>query len=76
MIGSGASWETADQMSTPTAAASLSIKEGDDEGISFVYDAGHLIEAERPEALVNAVTDYVALRETFIVGRQTGIINP
>ena len=44
--------------------------------IAFVYDAGHLIEAERPEALVNAVSDYVALRETFIVGRQTGIINP
>jgi pimeloyl-ACP methyl ester carboxylesterase len=44
--------------------------------IAFVYDAGHLIEAERPEALVDAVSDYVELRETFIVGRQTGIINP
>jgi 4,5:9,10-diseco-3-hydroxy-5,9,17-trioxoandrosta-1(10),2-diene-4-oate hydrolase len=44
--------------------------------IAFVYDAGHLIEAERPEALVNAVSDYVELRETFIVGRQPGIINP
>jgi len=44
--------------------------------IAFVYDAGHLIEAERPEALVNAVSDYVELRETFIVGRQTAIINP
>jgi pimeloyl-ACP methyl ester carboxylesterase len=44
--------------------------------IAFVYDAGHLIEAERPEALVNAVSDYVELRETFIVGRQTGIITP
>jgi pimeloyl-ACP methyl ester carboxylesterase len=44
--------------------------------IAFVYDAGHLIEAERPEALVNAVSDYVARRETFIVGRQSGIINP
>jgi pimeloyl-ACP methyl ester carboxylesterase len=44
--------------------------------IAFVYDAGHLIEAERPEALINAVSDYVELRETFIVGRQTGLINP
>ena len=44
--------------------------------IAFVYDAGHLIEAERPEALANAVSDYVELQETFIVGRQTGIINP
>jgi pimeloyl-ACP methyl ester carboxylesterase len=44
--------------------------------IAFVYDAGHLIEAERPEALVNAVSDYVELREAFIVGRRTGLINP
>lgn len=44
--------------------------------IAFVYDAGHLIEAERPEALINAVSDYVELRETFIVGRQSGMINP
>lgn len=44
--------------------------------IALVYDAGHLIEAERPEALISAVSDYVALRETFIVGHQTGIINP
>jgi pimeloyl-ACP methyl ester carboxylesterase len=44
--------------------------------IAFVYDAGHCIEAERPEALINVVSDYVELRETFIVGRQTGIINP
>ena len=29
-----------------------------------------------PRPLVNAVSDYVELRETFIVGRQTGIINP
>jgi pimeloyl-ACP methyl ester carboxylesterase len=28
--------------------------------IAFVYDAGHLIEAERPEALINAVSDYRA----------------
>ena len=44
--------------------------------LSIVYDAGHLIVAERPEALINAVADYVEHRETFIVGRQTGIINP
>lgn len=44
--------------------------------ISFVYDAGHMIEAERPEALINAVADYVENRETFIVGRHTGVVNP
>ena len=44
--------------------------------ISIVYDAGHCIIGERPEALVNAVADYVEHWETFIVGRQTGVINP
>ena len=43
---------------------------------SIVYDAGHAIAAERPEALINAVADYVEYRETFIVGRQTGMLNP
>jgi pimeloyl-ACP methyl ester carboxylesterase len=58
------------------AAARLYRERIPNSNIAFVYDAGHLIEAERPEALVNAVADYVELRETFIVGRQTGIINP
>ena len=44
--------------------------------ISFVYDAGHLIVAERPEALINAVSDYVERRETFTVSRQSSIISP
>jgi pimeloyl-ACP methyl ester carboxylesterase len=44
--------------------------------VSIVYDAGHVIVAERPEALINAVADYVEHRETFIVGRQNSMINP
>ena len=44
--------------------------------LSFVYDAGHVIVAERREALIAAVSDYVERRETFIVGRQSSIINP
>ncbi|PKB63768.1 MAG: hypothetical protein BZY80_05380 [SAR202 cluster bacterium Io17-Chloro-G2] len=44
--------------------------------ISLVYDAGHLIEAERPEALINLVSDFVERRETFIVGRESRVINP
>ncbi len=43
--------------------------------VSIVYDAGHLIEAERPEALINAVADFVERRETFVVGRQSSMIN-
>lgn len=44
--------------------------------VSLVYDAGHLIMPERPEALIEAVSDFVERRETFIVGRQSRIINP
>lgn len=44
--------------------------------ITLVYDAGHLIELDRPEALINLVSDFVERRETFIVGRGSAIINP
>lgn len=43
---------------------------------SIVYDAGHAIVAERPEALVDVVSDYVERQETFIVGKGAGVINP
>ena len=44
--------------------------------ISFVYDAARDIMADRPEALTDAVADFVERRETFIVGRGSGLINP
>ena len=44
--------------------------------IAIVYDAGHCIIGERPEALLNAVSDFAEQWETFIIGRQTGVINP
>lgn len=44
--------------------------------IAIVYDAGHCIIGDRPEALVNSVTDYAEHWETFIVGHQVGLINP
>jgi len=43
---------------------------------SIVYDAGHAIVAERPEALLDVVSDYVERQETFIVGKGEGVINP
>jgi pimeloyl-ACP methyl ester carboxylesterase len=42
----------------------------------MVYDAGHAVATERPEALTNTVTDFLDLRETFIVSRRDGRINP
>ena len=44
--------------------------------VSIVYDAGHLILAERPQALMGVLADYVERRETYIVGRQNSLINP
>ena len=44
--------------------------------LSFVYDAGHVIVAERPEALIGVVLDYAERRETFIVSRHSSVINP
>ncbi len=44
--------------------------------ISFVYDAARDIMADRPEALTDVVADFVERRETFIVGRGSGLINP
>jgi pimeloyl-ACP methyl ester carboxylesterase len=44
--------------------------------IALVYDAGHCIVGDRPEALLNTVVDYAEHWETFIVGHQSGLINP
>lgn len=44
--------------------------------VSIVYDAGHAIVAERPEALAGTVADFVERRETFIIGRRSGMVNP
>ena len=44
--------------------------------ISLVYDAGHALLGDRPEAVISAVADFVERRETFIVGRESGVINP
>ena len=44
--------------------------------VAFVYAAGHNIAADRPQALVNLVSDYLERRETFIVQNRTNVINP
>ena len=44
--------------------------------VAWVYDAGHAIAAERPEALAGLVLDFVKRRETFVVEDRAGIINP
>ncbi len=43
---------------------------------ALTYDAGHDIAGERPEALSEAVSDFVERRGTFIVERKNTTLNP
>ncbi len=43
---------------------------------ALMYDAGHAIETERPQALYEAVCDFVERRGSFIVERNSTAINP
>jgi 4,5:9,10-diseco-3-hydroxy-5,9,17-trioxoandrosta-1(10),2-diene-4-oate hydrolase len=42
----------------------------------MVYDAGHAIEKERPEALATTVCDFVERRGAFIVESNSSALNP
>lgn len=42
----------------------------------YVYDAGHAIAAERPEAFAEVVTDFFERREAFVISRATTVIHP
>ena len=44
--------------------------------VCYVYDAGHAVGVERPDALATVVLDFVERRETFIVENRSSIINP
>ncbi len=64
-----------DRMAAPEAAR-VYRERIPNSNISLVYDAGHALLSDRPEAVIGAVTDFVERRETFIVGRESGVINP
>ncbi len=42
----------------------------------LIYDAGHAIAAERPDALARLVADFMERGDAFIVNRASGLINP
>ena len=44
--------------------------------VCYVYDAGHAVAADRADALVNVVLDFLERRETFIVENRSSLINP
>jgi len=44
--------------------------------IVFLYDAGHDLAADRPEAFADAVTDFLADPGTFLINRRAGALHP
>ncbi len=42
----------------------------------LVYDAGHGLDADRPEAFASVVGDFLERREAFVVNRGDALINP
>jgi pimeloyl-ACP methyl ester carboxylesterase len=42
----------------------------------LVYDAGHAIGTERPEAFAEVVTDFLERHEAFVISRNETLINP
>jgi pimeloyl-ACP methyl ester carboxylesterase len=42
----------------------------------IVYDAGHAIDGDRPEAFAAIVTDFIAHREQFVVRRESRLLYP
>ena len=42
----------------------------------LVFDAGHEVAAERPEAFSSLVGDFLERREAFIVSQKSSLLNP
>lgn len=42
----------------------------------FVYDAGHAISTERPEAFAEVTTDFLERHEAFVINRTKTVIHP
>jgi pimeloyl-ACP methyl ester carboxylesterase len=42
----------------------------------FVYDAGHAISTERPEAFTEVVADFIERHEAFVISRTPTVIHP
>ena len=44
--------------------------------LMLVYDAAHLVDLDRPEAVTEVVGDFLARKERFLVSEQSGVIHP
>jgi pimeloyl-ACP methyl ester carboxylesterase len=47
-----------------------------DAHLVFVYDAGHAVAAERPEAFVEVVGDFLEREDAFVISRNRTVILP
>lgn len=66
---------TADRV-TPTSAARRYRTVLPNCHVVMVYDAGHALEDERPEAAAAVIADFLERRESFIVSKESGLIHP
>jgi pimeloyl-ACP methyl ester carboxylesterase len=44
--------------------------------LMLIYDAAHLVDLDRPEAVAEVVGDFLARKERFLVSEQSGVIHP
>ena len=42
----------------------------------LIYDAGHDMDVERPEAIASVVSDFLERHEQFVVTRTSSLIHP
>jgi pimeloyl-ACP methyl ester carboxylesterase len=61
---------------TPYRAARLYREVFPDCYIAMVYDAAHAIDADRPEAVAEIVSDFIERQDKFLVTGQSGVIHP
>ncbi len=47
-----------------------------DAHLVFVYDAGHAISAERPEAFAEVVGDFLEREDAFVISRSRTVLLP
>jgi pimeloyl-ACP methyl ester carboxylesterase len=43
--------------------------------LMLIYDAAHLVDLDRPEAVAEVVGDFLARKERFLVSEQSGVIH-
>ena len=44
--------------------------------LMLIYDAAHLVDLDRPEAVTEVVGDFLARKERFLVSERSGVIHP